>query len=391
MRSTPPLRWMRACCQCLLISLVQIGTACPSERGQGQCVPIASSVWKGPGSCHGGHEERRQERRYQSRHWGADCRLLSASLCPQGELASVSLVFRVFGLFPSIPMFPLSHVCLSFPSFPLFLFLLFLSLVDLSWPFCMSVANSPKTEKNGSRNFIDIAKECAQIPMRHRRCKEDGLRILKEKEINISRTTGRAKITIDLLLQAMAKNGLEDAVASEMIKQLPQEKINIITKWFQERFMGQMEAPSSWKIVKLVFLRKADAEPTKGIRRYRATALTSVMSKWHAACVVLRLENEKEPGSWKSLHVGGIDCISCQRPQVMVTHLLQKHWEWQEDRRPMSAEQPKISSKCMIQQRALAHANVPVTDNEPRSGSHCRNKRCRLLKFSISIERLSRL
>ena len=48
----------------------------------------------------------------------------------------------------------------------------------------------------------------------------------------------RAKITIDLLLQARAKNGLEDAVASEMIKQLPREKINIITKCFQERFMG---------------------------------------------------------------------------------------------------------------------------------------------------------
>ena len=120
----------------------------------------------------------------------------------------------------------------------------------------MSVANSPKTEKNGSRNFIDIAKECAQIPMRHRRCKKDELSILKEKEINIPRTTRRAKITIDLLLQARAKNGPEDAVASEMIKQLPREKINIITKCFQERFMSQMEAPNSWKIVKLVFLRK---------------------------------------------------------------------------------------------------------------------------------------
>ena len=37
--------------------------------------------------------------------------------------------------------------------------------------------------------------------------------------------------------------------------------------------MGQMEAPSSWKIVKLVFLRKPDAEPKKGIRSYRAIAL----------------------------------------------------------------------------------------------------------------------
>ena len=61
-------------------------------------------------------------------------------------------------------------------------------------------------------------------------------------------------------------NGLEDTVVGEMIKQLPKEKIYTITKCFQERFMGLTEAPSSWKIVKLVFLRKPDAEPKKGIR-----------------------------------------------------------------------------------------------------------------------------
>ena len=81
----------------------------------------------------------------------------------------------------------------------------------------MSMANSPKTEKNGNRDFIDIAKEYKQIPMRHRRCKEDGLRILKEKEINISRTTGEGqRLRLTYCCNAMAKNGLEDAVASEM-------------------------------------------------------------------------------------------------------------------------------------------------------------------------------
>ena len=58
--------------------------------------------------------------------------------------------------------------------------------------------------------------------------------------------------------------------------------------------MGQMEAPSSWKIVKFVFLRKPDAEAKEGIRNYRAIALTSVMSKWYASCVTLRLEKENE-------------------------------------------------------------------------------------------------
>ena len=70
--------------------------------------------------------------------------------------------------------------------------------------------------------------------------------------------------------------------------------------------MGQVEAPDSWKIVKLVsfFLNKnLTPEPKKGI--------------------------------WKNLHVGGIEGISCQHIQVMMRKLKQKHWEWQEDRRPM--------------------------------------------------------
>ena len=49
-----------------------------------------------------------------------------------------------------------------------------------------------------------------------------------------------------------------------MIKQLPMSKIIIIKRCFQERFMGQMEAPSSWKIVKLVFSRKPDADQRRG-------------------------------------------------------------------------------------------------------------------------------
>ena len=79
------------------------------------------------------------------------------------------------------------------------------------------------------------------------------------------------EVPVDLVLQARAQmccnkvNGPEDAVVSEMIKQLPLEKVYVSTKCFQERFLGQMEAPRSWKIVKLVCLRKPDAAPTKGI------------------------------------------------------------------------------------------------------------------------------
>ena len=43
--------------------------------------------------------------------------------------------------------------------------------------------------------------------------------------------------------------------------------------------MGQEEALSSWKTLKLVFSRKPDAEPKIRVRSCRAIALTLVMSK----------------------------------------------------------------------------------------------------------------
>ena len=99
-------------------------------------------------------------------------------------------------------------------------------------------------------------------------------------------------------------NGPEDAIVSEMIKRLP---IYTVTRCFQERFMGMMESPGSWKMVKLVFLRKRDAAPTKGIISYRAIALASVMSKWYATCILLRSEKEMETEKWEKLHLGGLD------------------------------------------------------------------------------------
>ena len=94
-----------------------------------------------------------------------------------------------------------------------------------------------------------------------------------------------------------------------------------------------MEAPSSWKIVKQLFLRKPDAGPKKEIRSYRAIAPTSVMSKWYAACVILRLEKEKEPQKLEAV-ARGWDGSSCQL-QGMMTQPLQKQWEWKDDRMPM--------------------------------------------------------
>ena len=62
-----------------------------------------------------------------------------------------------------------------------------------------------------------------------------------------------------------------------------------------------LKPPCSWKVVELVFLRKPDAAPQKGIRIYQATALTSVIQ---VACKlrVLRLERDKGPGKVELAH-----------------------------------------------------------------------------------------
>ena len=66
-------------------------------------------------------------------------------------------------------------------------------------------------------------------------------------------------------------------------------------------------------------------ELRKRIKSNKAMALTSVMSKWYATCIIPRLEQDKEPEEMKQLQVGGIDDISCQHLQVLMTQMLQKH------------------------------------------------------------------
>ena len=64
--------------------------------------------------------------------------------------------------------------------------------------------------------------------------------------------------------------------------------------------------------------------------------------RWHQWCrsgtrLVLFFvsKKKKESESWKKLHVWGVDGISCQHLQVMMTNLLQKHWKWQEETAPI--------------------------------------------------------
>ena len=64
-----------------------------------------------------------------------------------------------------------------------------------------------------------------------------------------------------------------------------------------------------------------------------AIALMSVMAKWYTSFSVDGLlEQDGGPEEWKKLNVVAERRVNCEHMQVLVTSLLQRHWEWQEDR-----------------------------------------------------------
>ena len=56
-----------------------------------------------------------------------------------------------------------------------------------------------------------------------------------------------------------------------------------------------MEAPSSWKTVKLILLKETGRCTKERNQKVLAIALTSVFSKWYASCLILGFERERKP------------------------------------------------------------------------------------------------
>ena len=167
----------------------------------------------------------------------------------------------------------------------------------------MSTGSSRKTEKNGKRNPHRHCEEVCTDPNETREVQEKRMECVKKKGDTLLKMGGELRLQLTWCCRAKMSENKVNGPEDEMIKQLLLEKIYSFTMCFQERFFVQMDAPSSWKIVKLVFpAKKTDAKPKQGIRSYRAIALTSVMSKWYVSCIILRREKEKEPEIWKKLN-----------------------------------------------------------------------------------------
>ena len=70
-----------------------------------------------------------------------------------------------------------------------------------------------------------------------------------------------------------------------------------------------------------------------GLGRFRAVALMSVLAEWHAAVMVGLLQEERELIEFKELAVGAESRVNSEHMQALLTNILQRHWEWQVDRR----------------------------------------------------------
>ena len=108
---------------------------------------------------------------------------------------------------------------------------------------------------------------------------------------------GAVALAADLVLRARAKMaeatviGQDDSTVAERSRS--SFKVYDVTRCFRAPFVGQEGAPDTQRTCKLVFLSTFDAEPSQGIRSYRAIAVTSVLLKWYATCIILHFESEK--------------------------------------------------------------------------------------------------
>ena len=141
-------------------------------------------------------------------------------------------------------------------------------------------------------------------------------------------------------------DGPADCLVVETLSHLPTEVIYEVTHWFQKRFQGDCRAPEAWRSLRLVFLKKSDTRLEKGQRGFRAITLLSVFSKWYTTVLVDVLHEETEPIEWMSLHVGAERGVNCEHMQGLLTNLLQKYLEWQENRRK-DLEPDKFKCKTM--------------------------------------------
>ena len=145
----------------------------------------------------------------------------------------------------------------------------------------------------------------------------------------------RITITVDKVLQARGKmlrnkaNAPADCLVTEMLQFLPTETEYEVAHRFDKWFRRECRAPEPWTILRLVFLKKPDAQLEKGLRGFRAIALMSVFPKRYVTVLVDLLHQEKEKVEWRRLHVGAERGVNCEHMlRRTIRHRLKQGDTW---------------------------------------------------------------
>ena len=158
----------------------------------------------------------------------------------------------------------------------------------------------------------------------------------KKKELNISgtkgtwnsRRTGVTQRPVEIVLQARARlsGNNEDAIVSKDHQKFARGEDLHNNEVFSGTFSGSDGVSELMEGGETGVLEEAGCRTNKRDRKLQSDGADIGDDKMVHSCAWRRKK------TLKNLHIGGLEGISCKRLQVMVTNLLQKHWEWQEER-----------------------------------------------------------
>ena len=129
-------------------------------------------------------------------------------------------------------------------------------------------------------------------------------------------------------------NGPADCVVSEMLQCLPVVTVYEVTHWFEKRFKGECPVPEAWNILRLVVSQEARCQSVETVARVPCDRTTECVLQvsgtqrfcW-TCCTRRRSRLSGGACTWKPERG-----VNCEHIGALLTNILQRHWEWQEDR-----------------------------------------------------------
>ena len=118
-----------------------------------------------------------------------------------------------------------------------------------------------------------------------------------------------------------------------LVQELPRESVYEVIHWFGKRFRGECRASAACKILCLVFLnclmQSWRGDSGSSCHRVGVSTGQNGTRLWWLGSV----KKNGKPIEWKELHVGAEREVVCEHMQALLTYILQRHWQWQEEPR----------------------------------------------------------